>query len=177
MSEASDSASGQAGDGDAHRDDIQTRAAREIERKLQQEVRDMRARLQTYEAENESLRAANAALRAANEELRAVNGELSRKLVSPVPGSANRNTAVESSDAVRLRLTSEMAATLAHEINQPLTAAATYLKVARRQIAGDGAKPDIASTLDKAAAQMLRAGEIIGRLREFLSGHEPDETA
>lgn len=170
MSEASDSASGQAGDGDAPRDDIQTRAAQETEHKLQQEVRDMRSRLQACEAENESLRAAN-------EELRTANGELSRKLVSPVPGSANTNTTVESSDAVRLRLTSEMAATLAHEINQPLTAAATYLKVARRQIAGDGAKPDIASTLDKAAAQMLRAGEIIGRLREFLSGHEPDETA
>lgn len=144
---------------------------------LQQEVRDMRGRQQTYEAENEALREANEALRAANQELRTVNGELSRQLDSPVPGNATTNTAVESSDAVRLRLTSEMAATLAHEINQPLTAASTYLKVARRQIAGDGAKPDIASTLDKAAAQMLRAGEIVGRLREFLSGDEPDETA
>jgi two-component system, LuxR family, sensor kinase FixL len=62
------------------------------------------------------------------------------------------------------------ARTLAHDLNQPLTAAATYLKVARRLIAAGGDEPaDIASALDKAAAQMLRAGEIVGRFRALAS--------
>jgi signal transduction histidine kinase len=176
MSDASDSTSGQGGEDGALRD-VQTRDAQETAHKLQQELQDMRARLHTNEAEIESLRAANAELRAANQELRTINSEFSRKFVSPAPGNTNDNAAAERADAGRLRLTSEMAATLAHELNQPLTAAATYLKVARRQIIGDGQKPDIASTLDKAAAQMLRAGEIIGRLREFLGRDEPDGTA
>ncbi|MGJ0507093.1 MAG: chemotaxis protein CheB [Methylocystis sp.] len=77
----------------------------------------------------------------------------------------------------RLSSMAEMATALAHEINQPLTAAATYLKVARRLLATHTADPqDVSSTVDKAAEQMLRAGEIIGHLREFVGPGEPDKT-
>ncbi|MCB8838580.1 PAS domain S-box protein [Aurantimonas sp. VKM B-3413] len=70
----------------------------------------------------------------------------------------------------------EMASTLAHELNQPLTAAASYLSGARRLI--DGGKtealPIVRDAVDRAAAQALRAGEIIRRLREFVARGESE---
>lgn len=70
----------------------------------------------------------------------------------------------------------EMASTLAHELNQPLTAAASYLKGAGRLL--DGGKPgDIPmarGAVDSAAEQALRAGQIIRRLREFVARGESD---
>jgi len=68
----------------------------------------------------------------------------------------------------------EMASTLAHELNQPLTAAASYLNGARRLLdAGDAGKISVATNaIDHAADQMLRAGQIIKRLREFVSRGE-----
>ncbi len=65
-----------------------------------------------------------------------------------------------------------MASTLAHEINQPLTAIAAYLETSRDMI-GESADPllaEISEALDLAAAQTLRAGEIIRRLRSFVDG-------
>jgi two-component system, LuxR family, sensor kinase FixL len=65
-----------------------------------------------------------------------------------------------------------MASTLAHEINQPLTAIANYLETTRAMI-GDDDGPlirEIAEALDLAAAQSLRAGTIVRRLRAFVDG-------
>ena len=65
----------------------------------------------------------------------------------------------------------EMASTLAHEINQPLTAITNYLKGSRRLL--ERMKGEQASMLreavGKAADQALRAGDIIRRLREFVA--------
>ncbi len=70
----------------------------------------------------------------------------------------------------------EMASTLAHELNQPLTAATSYLNGARRLL--DGGKPEDIRTardaIDSAAEQALRAGQIIKRLREFVARGESD---
>ncbi|WP_107953475.1 PAS domain-containing sensor histidine kinase [Sphingomonas faeni] len=69
-----------------------------------------------------------------------------------------------------------MASTLAHEINQPLTAIANYLEATRAMIdesAGPSSHPllaDIAEALELAAAQSLRAGTIVRRLRAFVDG-------
>lgn len=70
----------------------------------------------------------------------------------------------------RLNALGEMAGTLAHELNQPLTAATSYLAAARRilerhpgQINGRAAE-----VLQKAAEQVTRAGEIIQRMRRFV---------
>ncbi len=65
-----------------------------------------------------------------------------------------------------------MASTLAHEINQPLTAIANYLEATRAMIedSDDPLLADIAEALDLAAAQSLRAGTIVRRLRAFVDG-------
>jgi len=71
----------------------------------------------------------------------------------------------------------EMASTLAHELNQPLTAVASYLSGARRLLDG-GKAEDVATArgaIDSAAQQALRAGQIIKRLREFVARGESDQ--
>ena len=76
------------------------------------------------------------------------------------------------------RLTSmgEMASTLAHELNQPLSAIANYLKGSRKQLesAPDERSTMIRDAMDKAADQALRAGEIIRRLRDFVARGESE---
>jgi two-component system sensor kinase FixL len=63
----------------------------------------------------------------------------------------------------------QMASSLAHELNQPLTAVGSLLQAARRMLeTGDVAAIGRArDAIDRAAQQSLRAGEIIRRLREF----------
>ena len=70
----------------------------------------------------------------------------------------------------------EMASTLAHELNQPLTAVASYLNGARRLL-GSGKAEDISvarGAIESAAEQALRAGQIIRRLRDFVSRGESE---
>jgi len=70
----------------------------------------------------------------------------------------------------RLRSMGQMAAALSHELNQPLTAVTNYLNAAQRLL--DQATPDLArarQALGLAAQQSLRSGEIIRRLRTFVS--------
>jgi two-component system sensor kinase FixL len=70
----------------------------------------------------------------------------------------------------RISAMGTMASTLAHEINQPLTAIANYLEASRALIpdAEQGLLHEIAGALDQAAAQTLRAGSIVRRLRTFV---------
>jgi two-component system CheB/CheR fusion protein len=77
----------------------------------------------------------------------------------------------------RLSSMSEMATALAHEVNQPLAAASSYLEVARRLVKppAQGGSEEASVSLDKAADQLIRAGQIIGNLREFIARREPDK--
>jgi two-component system, LuxR family, sensor kinase FixL len=70
----------------------------------------------------------------------------------------------------------EMASMLAHELNQPLTAVANYLNGGRRLLeAGQiGSIAMVREALERAAEQALRAGQIIRRLREFVSRGESE---
>jgi len=75
----------------------------------------------------------------------------------------------------RLSALGEMASALAHELNQPLSAAANYVNGSIRLI--DRGAPDlrrVRGALRQAADQTLRAGEIIRRLRGFVSKGEVD---
>jgi C4-dicarboxylate-specific signal transduction histidine kinase len=78
----------------------------------------------------------------------------------------------------RLLTVGEMASTLAHEINQPLAAIASYNQgCVRRLRSGQWDAEEIAATLEKASAQAERAGQVIQRVREFLRNREPTRTA
>lgn len=74
----------------------------------------------------------------------------------------------------RLSTMGEMAAGLAHEINQPLAAITTFSQALQRMIRNpDGAdQHEIEEVLEQIAAQALRAGEVIHRLRVFLRNRE-----
>ena len=60
-----------------------------------------------------------------------------------------------------------MAATLAHELNQPLAAAANYLAGTQRLLAGDGERLTAEHGLGEVGRSLHRAGEIIRRLRKM----------
>ena len=76
----------------------------------------------------------------------------------------------------RLTAMGEMASTLAHELNQPLSAIANYLKGSRRLLEGsaDQRSNTMRDAMDKAAEQALRAGQIIRRLRDFVARGESE---
>jgi len=73
----------------------------------------------------------------------------------------------------RLRSMGQMAAALAHELNQPLTATGNYVRAAQRLL--EHAEPNLGrvrEALNRAAQQTLRSGEIIRRLRAFVARGE-----
>jgi two-component system sensor kinase FixL len=78
--------------------------------------------------------------------------------------------------ASRLSMMGRMASTLAHEINQPLTAIANYVQAAKHMLASG--RPEqtarVAETLEKVAAQAIRAGVIIQRMRDFMTRGETE---
>jgi signal transduction histidine kinase len=76
----------------------------------------------------------------------------------------------ELAHAMRLTATGEMAAALAHELNQPLTALIGFARACQEVLrGGDAAAREAASKLiDQAVQQALRAGDIIRSTREFL---------
>ena len=76
----------------------------------------------------------------------------------------------------RLTAMGEMASTLAHELNQPLSAIANYMKGSRRLLESrlDEESMLIRDAMEKAAEQSLRAGQIIRRLRDFVARGESE---
>ena len=70
--------------------------------------------------------------------------------------------------SMRLASAGEMAAALAHELNQPLTAVASYAR-ASRTIAQErpGEVALLSETLEKLLAESSRAADVVRRLRDF----------
>ncbi|WP_082657562.1 MULTISPECIES: PAS domain-containing sensor histidine kinase [unclassified Sphingopyxis] len=71
-----------------------------------------------------------------------------------------------------------MASTLAHELNQPLTAVANYVEAVRDLLASPAPAdmPMIRDALDDTAKEALRAGHIVRRLRDFVARREVEKT-
>lgn len=70
----------------------------------------------------------------------------------------------------RLSTVGEMASGIAHELNQPLTAITGYVDGSAHRLRASGeASPEILSALKKASDQAMRAGEVIRRIRHFVS--------
>jgi two-component system, LuxR family, sensor kinase FixL len=76
----------------------------------------------------------------------------------------------------RLTAMGEMASALAHELNQPLSAIANYMKGSRRLLedSSDDRATVLREAMDKAAEQALRAGQVIRRLRDFVARGESE---
>lgn len=76
----------------------------------------------------------------------------------------------------RLTAMGEMASTLAHELNQPLSAISNYIKGSRRLLESstDERSVQIRDAMQAAGDQAVRAGQIIRRLRDFVSRGESE---
>ncbi|WP_137918573.1 PAS domain-containing sensor histidine kinase [Hydrogenophaga sp. 2FB] len=79
--------------------------------------------------------------------------------------------------ASRLITMGEMASSVAHELNQPLTAISNYCngmisRVTEQRISTD----ELLGALEKTARQAQRAGQIIQRIRAFVKRSEPNPT-
>jgi two-component system sensor kinase FixL len=75
----------------------------------------------------------------------------------------------------RLTAMGEMASALAHELNQPMSAITNYVRGSSRMLSQpDVDKARLSDALNKTGDQALRAGEIIKRLREFVSKGETE---
>jgi PAS domain S-box-containing protein len=79
--------------------------------------------------------------------------------------------------ASRLITMGEMASSVAHELNQPLTAINNYCngmisRIKNKQIREE----DMLTALEKTAHQAQRAGQIIQRIRSFVKRSEPNRT-
>jgi len=71
-----------------------------------------------------------------------------------------------------------MASTLAHELNQPITAVANYVEAVRDLLAEGNPDdlPMITEALNDAAGEAIRAGHIVRRLRDFVARGEVEKT-
>ena len=87
----------------------------------------------------------------------------------------------EREDEMRERLThltrvstmGEMASSIAHEVNQPLTAIATYAMACRRMVENqDISSSDVSDILARISDEALRAGGIIHRLKDMVRRQE-----
>jgi two-component system sensor kinase FixL len=77
----------------------------------------------------------------------------------------------------RLTALGEMASSLAHELNQPLSAIANYLKGSKLLLAREEVPRDrVGDAVDRAADEAIRAGQIIRRLRDFVARGETERS-
>lgn len=106
----------------------------------------------------------------------ALSPELSGELAPEMPGFErpwpvpNGACLPDTPDArLRLAAATSMASTLAQELNQPLTAAASALSACARRLRKLGDDfADVRAMLDHASQETLRAGDIVRRTRNFV---------
>jgi two-component system, LuxR family, sensor kinase FixL len=77
----------------------------------------------------------------------------------------------------RLSAMGGLAAGLAHELNQPLAAAVTYLETVQllNDMPAASRSASLEETLSSAIDEIMRAGQIMKRLRQFVTTGEPDK--
>ncbi|MEI6559762.1 MAG: MASE1 domain-containing protein [Rhodospirillaceae bacterium] len=86
-----------------------------------------------------------------------------------------RQHQVELAHVDRVSIVGEMASAILHEESQPLAAIAAYTRACRMLLqAPDVDMKMVSQALDKLAAQTLRAGDILNRMRDFLHRGEID---
>ena len=107
-------------------------------------------------------------------ELELANQELAREARERALAEQRHRTLLEQfSHVARTTTIGEMASGLAHELNQPLGAIANYAEGCL--VALDSPRPaleEIQAALEKLLATTMRAGQIIKRIRRFVTLHE-----
>ena len=111
-----------------------------------------------------------------NRALRDKNGEIIGTLSSGTDITDQRHADIEAEETrqrlaqvSRVTLLGEMAAGLAHEINQPLTAISTFAQGCERMLeASNSKKSDLRNALKQISVQAQRAGKVINRMRNFV---------
>jgi two-component system, LuxR family, sensor kinase FixL len=85
-----------------------------------------------------------------------------------------RQRQAELAHMLRVQTIDEMAAGLAHEINQPLSAIVSYASGAVRRLqTGSADPPTLLAVMEEITVQARRADEIVRRLRRFVRKQEP----
>jgi PAS domain S-box-containing protein len=88
------------------------------------------------------------------------------------------NQAEKAQVTSRLVTMGEMASSVAHELNQPLTAITNYCNGIITRVNNNAiAKEDLIAALEKTSKQAQRAGQIIHRIRAFVKRSEPQRVA
>ena len=112
------------------------------------------------------------------------DGRLAQMLIATDITVRRRAEALAAQQAEKAQVTSrlmtmgEMASSVAHELNQPLTAITNYCNGMVSRVRGDNIqKDDLLSALEKTAKQAQRAGQIIHRIRNFVKRSEPQRQA
>ena len=108
------------------------------------------------------------------------DGRLAQMLIATDITARLTAESLASSQAEKARVTSrlvtmgEMASSVAHELNQPLTAITNYCNGMVSRVKNDAIeKADLIAALEKTARQAQRAGQIIHRIRAFVKRSEP----
>jgi PAS domain S-box-containing protein len=108
------------------------------------------------------------------------DGRLAQMLIATDITARRRAEEQAAAQAEKAQVTSrlvtmgEMASSVAHELNQPLTAITNYCNgMVSRVQAGSIGRDDLVAALQKTARQAERAGQIIKRIRAFVKRSEP----
>ena len=108
------------------------------------------------------------------------DGRLAQMLIATDITARRSAEALAASQAEKAQVTSrlvtmgEMASSVAHELNQPLTAISNYCNgMMTRVESGTIKTDDLIATLSKTSRQAQRAGQIIHRIRSFVKRSEP----
>jgi hypothetical protein len=108
------------------------------------------------------------------------DGRLAQMLIATDITERRDAEAIAASQAEKSQVTSrlvtmgEMASSVAHELNQPLTAITNYCNGMVTRVENDAIdKGDLIAALQKTARQAERAGQIIHRIRSFVKRSEP----
>ena len=112
------------------------------------------------------------------------DGRLAQMLIATDISARRRAEALAAQQAEKAQETSrlvtmgEMASSVAHELNQPLTAIANYCNgMVSRVRSASIERDDLIAALDKTSRQAQRAGQIIHRIRAFVKKSEPQRIA
>ncbi|MDC8785914.1 PAS domain-containing sensor histidine kinase [Roseateles koreensis] len=112
------------------------------------------------------------------------DGRLAQMLIATDISARRHAEALAAQQAEKAQMTSrlmtmgEMASSVAHELNQPLTAITNYCNGMVSRVRNDAIqKDDLLAALEKTAKQAQRAGQIIHRIRNFVKRSEPKREA